>query len=172
MAKKLPGLRGVRERAFLTVRGLAEKSGVSYPNISRIEHGQPATPKTAQKLADALGVGVEELVEGFSSSEISDESVRTLCEETNRRLLAAEQRALEGHPTLFDDELDEHIYALMNAVNSSPRSADNARLRTRVVEMARRTAEVLMTEAELQAARRKAEAQKLLDDSQEMIGAA
>ncbi len=170
--KTMPGLRDARERRNLTVRKLAEESHVSYPNISRIEHGQAATPETARKLARVLGVEVEELYEGFGSWEISDEKVRALYEETYDRLRAAEKRAYEGRPTLFDELLDDRVYELMRAANSLPPGEERSRLREEVRKMARRTAEVLMTEAELETARRKAEAQKLLEAGQEMVGAA
>jgi ribosome-binding protein aMBF1 (putative translation factor) len=59
----LRGLRGVRESRGLSQRELARRSGVSYVNISRIEHqGQPATVDTAVKLARALETHLTELV--------------------------------------------------------------------------------------------------------------
>jgi transcriptional regulator with XRE-family HTH domain len=171
--KKMPGLREVRERQGLTVRELGELSHVSYPNISRIEHGhQAVTPETARKLARVLDVEVDELYEGFASWEISDEKVRALYEETYGRLRSAERRAYEGRPTLFDELLDDRIYELMKAANSLPPSEEKKRLRKQVAKMARQTADVLITEAELEAERRKAEAHKLLEAGQGMVGAA
>jgi transcriptional regulator with XRE-family HTH domain len=182
--KRMPGLREARESRNLTVRKLAEESHVSYPNISRIEHGhQAATPETARKLARVLGVEVEELYEGFASWEIPDEKVRALYEETYGRLRSAERRAYEGRPTLFDELLDDRIYELIDAAEALPLSAEKERLRKQVQKMARRTAAVLFEEAEIaaelekaeadrKAAERKAEAKKLLEAGQTMVGAA
>jgi len=61
---KLTRLRTVRERAALTQRELAERAGVNYVQISRIENGdaQPR-PGTVRKLATALGVAPVDLME-------------------------------------------------------------------------------------------------------------
>ena len=56
-------LRALRERRFLSQRDLEELSGVSHVTISRIEQGyRKPWPRTARKLAAALGVQPEELV--------------------------------------------------------------------------------------------------------------
>lgn len=57
-------LREWRRRRFLTVRALAEKAGVAYTTIVRVETGrhQP-TMKTIMRLAKALDVEPEQLVE-------------------------------------------------------------------------------------------------------------
>ncbi len=61
---KLTRLRTVRERAALTQRELAAKSGVNYVQISRIEQGDvEPRPGTVRKLATALGVAPVELME-------------------------------------------------------------------------------------------------------------
>src|SRR4051794_39813698 len=54
-------LRSARLRAGLTVRQLAERSGLTSATVSRLELGQIASPKPAhlQRLASALGVEVE-----------------------------------------------------------------------------------------------------------------
>ena len=53
-------LRELREAANLTQDGLAERAGLSRAGIAQLESGRrkPAL-ETAQKLATALGVGVE-----------------------------------------------------------------------------------------------------------------
>lgn len=56
-------LRDLRKRALLTQKQLAEKSGVGVTTIIRIERNQVEPHgSTIRKLADALGVGPEELV--------------------------------------------------------------------------------------------------------------
>lgn len=57
-------VRNARKRALLTLRALAEKSGVGYATIARIETNvvKDAHPGTLQKLADALGVDPVELM--------------------------------------------------------------------------------------------------------------
>ena len=56
-------LRRERARAGLTVRGLAEKSGLVVSTVSRLESGLVAEPRPShlQKLAQALSIDVEEL---------------------------------------------------------------------------------------------------------------
>jgi len=58
---KLKGLWSARRSAGLSLRRLADLSGVTYPTIHRIEHGGETKPETARKLAKALGVTVEDL---------------------------------------------------------------------------------------------------------------
>lgn len=52
-----------RELKGLTVRGLAELSGIHYVTLVRLEHGQ-MDPKlsTLLKLTKALGISIAELV--------------------------------------------------------------------------------------------------------------
>jgi transcriptional regulator with XRE-family HTH domain len=56
-------LKGERERAGLTVRQLAEAAGLVPSTVSRLESGLIASPKPdhLQRLAQALGIDVEEL---------------------------------------------------------------------------------------------------------------
>ncbi len=56
-------LRLLRERSGLSLRQLADRSGVRWNTIWRLEKGQHATPdwRTLCRLADALGVGIEQL---------------------------------------------------------------------------------------------------------------
>jgi transcriptional regulator with XRE-family HTH domain len=58
-------LRRLRAENALTLRALAEISGVSYDTINKLELGRrPAHASTIRKLADALGVEPRELMEG------------------------------------------------------------------------------------------------------------
>ena len=57
-------LREARERRFLTQQQLADKAGTSKANISRLESGeQNARMSTIVRLAEALGIAPEELVD-------------------------------------------------------------------------------------------------------------
>ena len=57
-------LREVRERRFVTQAELSNRTGLTVANISRIENGvQRPRISTVRKLAKALGVEPEELVE-------------------------------------------------------------------------------------------------------------
>jgi transcriptional regulator with XRE-family HTH domain len=57
-------LRELRRRRVLTLRELEEESGVSYNTIWRIENGyREARPSTIRKLAAALGVEPQELLQ-------------------------------------------------------------------------------------------------------------
>lgn len=57
-------LRHLRESQELTLRKLAEKSGVAFASISNIENGRRPSPSAVviRKLAHALGVAMEELM--------------------------------------------------------------------------------------------------------------
>ena len=56
-------LKTLRRLRALSQEELAEESGVGRATISRIERGETgAHGRTLRKLANALGVGVEELV--------------------------------------------------------------------------------------------------------------
>ena len=59
----LKGLRRARERRFLTMRELSERSGVSTSTLVNLErHEQGARMSTARKLAQALGCTPDELL--------------------------------------------------------------------------------------------------------------
>lgn len=64
---RLVRLKLIRERKALTQQQLAERAGVNRVTITRLEHGndQPF-PTTVRKLADALGVDPEDLMEPLS----------------------------------------------------------------------------------------------------------
>jgi XRE family transcriptional regulator, regulator of sulfur utilization len=58
-------LRQLRVERALTLRALAERSGVSYDTINKLELGQrPARLSTIRKLADTLGVEPRKLMKG------------------------------------------------------------------------------------------------------------
>ena len=57
-------LRELRKRRVLTMEELAEKANVGRNTLHRLEHGKAgAHPRTIRKLAKALGVKPEELIE-------------------------------------------------------------------------------------------------------------
>ena len=57
-------LRQVRERLFVTQAELAQRTGISEATLSRIENSlQRPRISTVRKIADALGVRPEELVD-------------------------------------------------------------------------------------------------------------
>ncbi len=58
-------LRRLRRLNVLTMRELAQSSGVSVDTILKLEHGgREAQPRTLRKLAEALGVEPRELLKG------------------------------------------------------------------------------------------------------------
>ncbi len=60
----LPGLGKLRARAALSQAELAERAGVNYTTVSAVEGGRRrARYLTARKLAEALGVEVQDLSE-------------------------------------------------------------------------------------------------------------
>ena len=58
-------LRQLRVERALSLRALAQRSGVAFDTINKLELGhRPARLVTIRKLADALGVEPEELMKG------------------------------------------------------------------------------------------------------------
>ena len=58
-------LRRIRQERALSLRELGERSGVSFDSIHKLETGRrEAQPRTVRKLAEALGVGPPELMQG------------------------------------------------------------------------------------------------------------
>ena len=57
-------LREVRERLFVTQAELCDRTGIAEATISRLENGmQRPRISTVRKIADALGVSPDELVD-------------------------------------------------------------------------------------------------------------
>jgi transcriptional regulator with XRE-family HTH domain len=57
-------LRQVRERLFVTQAELAQRTGIAEATLSRIENGlQRPRISTVRRIAEALGVGPEALVD-------------------------------------------------------------------------------------------------------------
>jgi transcriptional regulator with XRE-family HTH domain len=70
---KLTRLKDVRQRKALTQQQLADRAGVNRVTIARIETGKDEPfPTTLRKVADALGVEPEDLVEPRASTAASD----------------------------------------------------------------------------------------------------
>ena len=62
-------LKELRKLRALSQQELADESGVGRATISRIERGEMGAPgRTLRRLANALGVGVEELVKVESTN--------------------------------------------------------------------------------------------------------
>ncbi len=58
-------LKRLRQEQALSLRDLAERSGVAYDTINRLELGkQDAQPRTIRRLAEALGVQPKDLMKG------------------------------------------------------------------------------------------------------------
>jgi transcriptional regulator with XRE-family HTH domain len=66
---KLTRLKDVRQRKALTQQQLADRAGLNRVTIARIESGKDEPfPTTVRKVADALGVSPEELLEPVAAS--------------------------------------------------------------------------------------------------------
>ena len=104
---KLTRLKDVRQRKALTQQQLADRAGVNRVTIARIEGGKDEPfPTTVRKVADALGVEPEELLEpvpdrmangpatgaanGVATTLSLDARITVVGEEDVRRLLRAE----------------------------------------------------------------------------------
>jgi len=67
-------VRKLRLQRNMTIRDLADKTNLSYAYISQIENGKRTpTVETLNKLADALGVTVQYLIDAPRSEEIEKE---------------------------------------------------------------------------------------------------
>jgi DNA-binding Xre family transcriptional regulator len=64
----LPMLRIVRVKAGLSMRDLAAAAEVALDTVNRLEHGEPARPRTIRKLAAALGVAPADLTDPIEPS--------------------------------------------------------------------------------------------------------
>ena len=61
--KRIDALRRIRQERRLSIRGLAERAGVSYVTLARIETGvYDPRLSTLQKLAKALKVNVAQVI--------------------------------------------------------------------------------------------------------------
>lgn len=62
----LKNLAKIRKEKGLTQEGLARKADISYHTLVKLESGGIRNPKidTVVKLAEALGIGLDELVRG------------------------------------------------------------------------------------------------------------
>jgi transcriptional regulator with XRE-family HTH domain len=73
---KLTRLRDVRQRKALTQQQLAERAGVNRVTIARIEGGKDVPfPTTVRKVADALGVEPDDLMESGAPAPVRGPSV-------------------------------------------------------------------------------------------------
>src|SRR5688572_30531381 len=104
---KLTRLKDVRQRKALTKQQLADRAGVNRVTIARIEGGKDEPfPTTVRKVADALGVDPEDLLEPAAEAKVNgladvpangaaatlrlDERIAVIDEEIVRRLLLSE----------------------------------------------------------------------------------
>ena len=104
---KLTRLKDVRQRKALTQQQLADRAGVNRVTIARIETGKDEPfPTTVRKVADALGVEPEELLDpvaesvadgpsamaiiGMATEHPLDRRLEVVDEENVRRLLQSE----------------------------------------------------------------------------------
>src|SRR5215211_9027153 len=86
----LPGLAAHRRRRGLTQRQLGELAGVAHTTVQRLESlSRGAYPQTMQKLATALGIAPEELLDG-ESTPLKTTHPRTPCQESVQREVSYE----------------------------------------------------------------------------------
>ncbi|OZC90624.1 hypothetical protein CH254_06775 [Rhodococcus sp. 06-412-2C] len=100
-------IRALRKRAGLSATSLAAACGISQPFLSQVERGVSAPSlSTLYALADALGVGVSELLEP-STSEVAAEESQVI-----RASEGADQfaRVLIGGGASTDLEAYEHFF--------------------------------------------------------------
>jgi transcriptional regulator with XRE-family HTH domain len=64
----VPGLREWRTRRMLSMRDLAAVAELALDTVNRLEHGEPARPRTIRKLAAALSVAPADLTNPLEPS--------------------------------------------------------------------------------------------------------
>lgn len=74
---KLTRLRWFRERRSLAQEELAKAIGASRGTITRLENGEDAYPQTVRKIAEALGVNPEDLMEPTLKTQVEHVLVTT-----------------------------------------------------------------------------------------------
>jgi transcriptional regulator with XRE-family HTH domain len=120
-------IRTERQRAGLTVRGLAGRVGVSPSLISQIERGR-ATPSVATlwSVADGLGVSIAELFNGAETEPLGREPTvpgPVQPQETRRVITLADGIRWERLTPLSDDELDFILVVYPPGASSCPADA-------------------------------------------------
>lgn len=55
-------LQEARKQKGMTIYDLAKKAGIKAPTVSRIERGCATTPRTAERLAKAVGISEEKVL--------------------------------------------------------------------------------------------------------------
>ena len=68
---ELPDLRRLRQKRSWSQNDLAQRSGVGVSTIIRLERGEGSRYVTARKLAEVLGVPVEELARPIDKAKSS-----------------------------------------------------------------------------------------------------
>lgn len=111
-------LRRLRKERNLSINELAEKSGISNAQISRLENGERGIPKpeTIQKIAEALEVPYEEMmvVAGYISADVYLELLKT-----NKINIPEELKPIVEERKLIEKktkEAQEEGVALLDAV--------------------------------------------------------
>jgi transcriptional regulator with XRE-family HTH domain len=107
-------LRSLREKNNLTLKELADKSGVGPSTISDIETGTSTNPRmgTLKKLADALDISVNDFFNesenssSFISKELTSKDKKDIAKDLN--VIMDKLDSQEDGPLYFDgDELDD-----------------------------------------------------------------
>lgn len=84
----MKGLYSIRQRLGITQLELGERVGIDSNTISRYERGQlNATNKTTLKIAQELGVSVDELINGPSKDELRINILWEVSEEMNELMI-------------------------------------------------------------------------------------
>jgi transcriptional regulator with XRE-family HTH domain len=99
-------LRTWRERRFLTQEELARRAGVSRATIYKAEAGGGVAAKTGRALADALGIGPEDLLENAEDPKVAPPQSPSPQEEAAAVRLIQELEIITSHyKSLWEEEL-------------------------------------------------------------------
>jgi transcriptional regulator with XRE-family HTH domain len=112
-----------RKAAGLTQAALAERAGLAFETISRIESGrEPPSLRSAISLAEALGVALDEIVG------------RSPAAQPHLGAMAPEHKKLIALAAQLDPKVLKHLMALLSAIRSGTtegrRSARSSRSKT------------------------------------------
>ncbi len=114
--------RALRARAGLTQAELAERAGLAFETISRVESGrEPPSLRTAMSLADALGTTLDEVV--GRANEFPPEVARRGGGDS------AEIKRLVGAARRLDPKLIHPLTAIVAALVQPPKATRRRRSR-------------------------------------------
>ncbi|MDP4146346.1 MAG: helix-turn-helix domain-containing protein [Bacillota bacterium] len=114
-------IKKLREDMNLTLKDLAEKSGVGKSTISEIETGKATNPKTAtlQKLSNVLGVTVNDLLSTEEKLDIAIESMSKIAYMAKDALDYHNNCIVKDEESLYSNDINSIVNNFKNETFSA-----------------------------------------------------